>query len=339
MTDPWEAAGHDPPLDPFPGTGSWDICVVDSKFDKQVEAKRLYGWQVAKMLASPIITSRKERVPLWLPVRVNPREDGTLGKTDEDVESISMLVVDSDSGIELDVLRALGTAEGYDLLRFGHTSYSHSAAKTKGRVVFPLIEPVPARRWLAVWGAATRWAASCGVINDTTTKNPARLWYKPSAPRAEDFHYWQTGGESAPNGARVWSDGRALLDPAWLIRTFPEPKKEAVYRPQPARPPSSEASIKARQQARGLSWLDASLRRMGQTPEGHQSDYAFACGCEVANAECSGVIADAGWWIESFVQAAISVGLSEKRARGSVLNGYRKRQGQPWQRLIDAVGS
>jgi hypothetical protein len=338
MIDPWEAAGHDPPIDPFPGSGSWDVCVVGSCFDERVQPKRLYGWQVAKMLGEPIITSRKERVPLWLPVRVNQREDGTLGKTNEDVESISMFVVDSDSGIELDVLRALGATEDYDLLRFGHTSYSHSTSKTKGRVVFPMLEPVPARRWLAVWEAGTRWAASCGVVNDKATKNPSRLWYKPSAPRTEDFHYWQTGGTKGPTGARLWN-GQALLDPAWLIRTFPPPK---VEKPRPReRLTQAYAALgrpEDRERAIASSWLNAKLTKLSvMAPGAGQSTYTYSCGRSVGQAVNGGYIYDSTRWEQLFVQAAISVGLSEKRARSSFCNGFNTGQTEVWQDVIDAA--
>lgn len=337
MIDPWEAAGHDPPVDPFPGSGSWDVCVVGSKFDKQVEAKRLYGWQVARMLAIPQITLRKDQVPLWMPIRVKPREDGTLGKRTEDVESISMFVVDSDSGIKLDVLMALGRTEDYDLLRFGHTSYSHTAAKTKGRVVFPLTEPVPVSRWEAVWEAGTRWAAACGVVNDPATKNPSRLWYNPSAPRAEDFFYWRDGGTKEPSGARLWN-GQALLDPAWLIRTYPKPAAKARRNAYPARAPGGGASSEVRGAALARSWLNARLARLGQIPPGGgQSMYVYGFARKVAQAVTSGVVSDPDWWLEQCVWTAASVGLDEKRARGDISNGYKKGQAEVWQELIDAV--
>lgn len=338
MIDPWEAAGHDPPDDPHPGSGSWDICVVGSQYDQSVQPKRLYGWQVAAMLGRPMITSRKERVPLWMPVRVKPRDDGTLGKTNEDVESISMFVVDSDSGIELDVLRAFGTAEGYDLLRFGHTSYSHSATKTKARVVFPMVEPVPARRWLAVWEAGTRWAASCGVVNDKSTKNPSRLWYKPSAPSAADYHYWQTGGTKEPSGARLWN-GQALLDPAWLIRTFPAPK---VEKPRPrqrlALAPAALGRPEERERKIAVSWLNTKVTKLSaMAPGAGQSTFTYSCGRAVGQAVNGGYVYDASWWEQTFVETAVSVGLDEKRARDSFCRGLKKGQTEIWQDVIDAA--
>jgi hypothetical protein len=339
--DPWEQAGHDPPVDPRPGTGSWDLSIISSKYAKGVVPKRLYGWQLEAFLNEPEFSSSKERLTMWTPARFKVGEDGEMRRRAEDVESVSMFVVDSDNGASLDVLKRLGHvdgADGYSLLRFGHTTYSHSAAKTKARVVFPLCAPVPAERWPDVWAAAERWVGSFGVKNDPSTKNPNRIWFKASCEQPELFESWVFGSDQAPKGART-AYGAALLDPAWLIRKWMPPKTP----PKRIIPPSvvpawrPHGSPHERQARLAISWLNKRIESLASKPQGERSNYCFSLGICVAQSVTSGWVFNPSHWEEQVVQAAMAAGLTEEQARAQFHSGMKRGEGQQWQEVIDAA--
>lgn len=341
IADPWDKVGHIPPEDPTGGaTGSWDVCLVDNIFGTAVRPARLYGWQLQQMLTEATPRRGKTRSQAWMPVRVRQREDGSLGKTLEDVESVSMMIFDSDTGVDLELLEFFGDADNYRLLRFGHTSYSSTIKHPKARIIFPLVEPVEARRWPLVWGAATRWAKSCGIINDPQTCNANRVWFAPTydPDRKSDYHSWFGFGTKAPPGART-KDRCALLDPAWLIRMFPPPKPE---KPKPptlyARAPAERGSVGDRAAKLAHSWLNTRLSKLSSmAPGAGQSTYTYSCGRAVGSAFHSRLIPETDSWEQRFVQAAMSVGLPEKRARGSFANGLNKGQNEVWQEVFDAA--
>lgn len=314
--------------------------MVDDIYKAAVRPARLYGWQLQKMLTEATPTKDKTKAQAWMPIRVIPREDGSLRKNIEDVESISMMIFDSDTGVDLELLEFFGDSDDYRFLRFGHTSYSSTAKHPKARIIFPLVEPVEARRWPLVWGAATRWAKSCGIVNDPKTCNANRVWFAPAhdPDKKSDYYSWFGTGTKAPPGARL-KDGRALLDPAWLIRTFPPPKIERA-KPPPlyARAPAERGSTDDRAAKLAHSWLNAKLRKLGlMAPGSGQSTYTYACGRSVGQALNCGLIRESSSWEQLFVQSAMSVGLSESRARGSFANGFNKGQNEVWQEVLDAA--
>jgi hypothetical protein len=314
--------------------------MVDNIFGTAVRPARLYGWQLQKMLTEATPRRGKTRSQAWMPVRVRRRGDGSLGKELEDVESVSMMIFDSDTGVDLELLEFFGDASDYRLLRFGHTSYSSTVKHPKARIIFPLVEPVEARRWPLVWGAATRWAKSCGIINDPKTCNANRVWFAPTydPDRKSDYYSWFGTGTKAPPSARI-KDGRALLDPAWLIRMFPPPKPE---KPKPstlyARAPAERGSTADRAAKLAHTWLNSKLSKLRlMAPGDGQSTYTYSCGRSVGQALNCGLIHETSSWERLFVQAAMSVGLSENRARGSFANGLNKGQNEVWQEVLDAA--
>lgn len=97
-------------------------------------------------------------------------------RRNSDVEALSMLVTDSDNGVSLDDLGVRFTG----LQAAIYTTHSHSPAKTKARVVAPLLRPVPVKDWRAFLEGAK---AHFGIdIFDPATKDAARLYYFPSCP-------------------------------------------------------------------------------------------------------------------------------------------------------------
>lgn len=91
------------------------------------------------------------------------------------VEHVTMLVLDVDSGVSPDHFR--NKLEGKRYLIY--STHSHTAEHPKYRVVIPLREPVPAADWPAVWSRVSVWVE--GKI-DPATKDAARLYLLPSHP-------------------------------------------------------------------------------------------------------------------------------------------------------------
>lgn len=330
--DPWDAAGPHPADDPRPGTGVWDVCAgwVNSRW---MVPRRLYGWQLVERLTKPLIVEEKTAAPVWIPGRLRPDEDGRLRRCKANVEALSMLILDCDDGTPVERLRAMGdgAAEAaggaYSLLRIGHTSFSHTPGKPKARIVFPLSSPVPAERWDAVWGAAQRWAASCGVVIDKAAKDPSRLWFAAAAPpgRAHLFESWVAGGTAVAAGCDLPGEGApALLDPAWLVRAFAPPPPERHNRPITlARFGADDVPVHERRVKRMHGLLAHRVAHLQQIPPGGgQANSCYGNGRLVGQATAAGLVPDPDAWLLAFVDAGMAAGLPEKRAADNVRRGY-----------------
>jgi hypothetical protein len=340
IKDLWEAAGPSPEADPRPGTGTWDVCAgwVDGRY---MRPRRLYGWQLVERLTKPLIVEEKARAPVWMAGRLVPDAEGRLRRCKAGVESLSMLVLDCDDGAPLDTLRLLGDCEGptgYSVLRIGHTSYSHSAQRTKARIVFPLSAPVAGERWEVVWAAAARWAATFGVVTDKATKDPSRIWFTAACPadRAHLFESWVAGGGQVAPGCALVGDV-ALLDPAWLVRTYPEPPRERINRPVTLARFGADCAPEAERRA---GWvhkvLEHRVTKLATMPKGAgQSMSCYGNGRKVGQAEASGWITSPGDWLDAFVAAGRAAGLDEGRARASVQRGYAKGLTEAWEEVLD----
>ncbi|MCK9984592.1 MAG: putative DNA primase/helicase [Azoarcus sp.] len=93
-----------------------------------------------------------------------------------DVCSLSMLVADSDNGVTTNDLAARFAG----LHAAIYTTHSHTHAKTKARVVVPLLHDVAVEDWpVFLAGAKERFGVD---VFDEATKDPARLYYLPSCP-------------------------------------------------------------------------------------------------------------------------------------------------------------
>ncbi|MES2025268.1 MAG: DUF927 domain-containing protein [Pseudomonadota bacterium] len=103
-------------------------------------------------------------------------------RKNENVVQVSMAVIDVDDGTAHELL--LKRFSGYSCLI--HSSFSHSSASEKYRVILPLSAPVPAHEWKQVWERINLLAGGC---NDPATKDPARLYYKPAHPVGTNDHF------------------------------------------------------------------------------------------------------------------------------------------------------
>lgn len=124
----------------------------------------------------------KRHLPAWIPAHFKGA-----GREDHDVDEVTCLVFDYDSGIELNT--ALAPWEGYAAAWY--STWSHSPAIPKFRLVFPLDIAIPAERWPDAW----RWAASVAVGIDAKCKNASRIYFLPAVPHlnSERFAGSRTG--------------------------------------------------------------------------------------------------------------------------------------------------
>lgn len=164
----------------------------------------------------------KEGAPGWAPHDCGPcpatcRKAGTKSdcgggrfhRLNENVRSVSALVLDLDGRTDAEAARVLQAVSGYSLLL--HTTYSHGAVTCASaeptnslRLILPLKTPVPARQWRGAWESFVREkgldeCAQCQRSRDAHVgpqtheytglvdwlADPARFYYVPSAPSAE----------------------------------------------------------------------------------------------------------------------------------------------------------
>lgn len=107
--------------------------------------------------------------PAFSPVTY--REGTTRGKAN--VEAVHALVLDIDHAGE----------PPWDLLErweyVGHTTFQHTPAAPRWRVVIPLSRPVSGTDWPGVWLRANAYFANC---LDPSTKDSSRIFFFPSCP-------------------------------------------------------------------------------------------------------------------------------------------------------------
>ncbi len=127
----------------------------------------------ASALEHEVKREAKKDFRLWAPLLFRPG-----GKRDAaDIQHVSCLVLDYDDGTPID--------EADDVWRpwfhIIHTTWSHTPAHPKFRVVLPLARPVAPAAFLDVW----RWAEDrTGFAIDPTGKGVARAYAIPVVPDA-----------------------------------------------------------------------------------------------------------------------------------------------------------
>jgi len=120
----------------------------------------------------------KHAWPLWSPTLY----DAGSTRSKASVRSVSMLVLDQDSGV--DWQQAIEPFHRVQYLV--HSSYSHTAAHPKYRIIIPLAAPVDGADWPVVWSHLT----SDAIEPDPACKDASRVYFLPSRPPdAESFLY------------------------------------------------------------------------------------------------------------------------------------------------------
>lgn len=102
-------------------------------------------------------------------------------RSNANVESVSLLVLDHDDGETLEEIEARLKGIAHTI----YSTYSYDGENHKCRVVIPLNRPVAATEWPRVW---RKLAHHFGGQMDGQCKEPARMYYLPScAPGAKRF--------------------------------------------------------------------------------------------------------------------------------------------------------
>ncbi len=137
----------------------------------------------------------RELVERFRIVKVRDRKDGELfspaqfnGKRAKDnVETVSMLVLDYDHDVELK--RELSVWRALSCALLTYTTFSHSKAAQRFRVVIPLETPIPASLFPQLW----QWAAkkSGGKI-DSAASDSSRIFYTPAKPSRKAEYKFET---------------------------------------------------------------------------------------------------------------------------------------------------
>lgn len=127
-------------------------------------------------------TGNKLALPAWSPARFLPESSRSAGA----VVEVSCLVLDHDGG---DPEAARTSWSG--VIAVAHSTWSHTVAAPRFRVVVPLARPIPAARWRAAWAWAKRRAPDA----DGACKDPSRLYFRPALPAPQAPHFaWTLGG-------------------------------------------------------------------------------------------------------------------------------------------------
>lgn len=122
--------------------------------------------------------------PLWSPASY----DLVAHRGDENVSSISCLVLDFDDGFDWSDFEDSWQRWTYCV----HTSFSHTKDHPKWRAVFPLAQPVQAEDWANVY-ASLSIGLSQG-LTDPSCKDRSRMYYLPSHPEGEEQYFnWHDG--------------------------------------------------------------------------------------------------------------------------------------------------
>ncbi len=124
----------------------------------------------------------KNNLPLWSPTLYG---DGDR-RAKSAAREITMLVYDMDDGLApIDSWRLFSA---YTVIC--HSSYSHSPAHHKYRIILPLNKPIPSKDWKRAAKAATElWIDTVGrgEPDQKALKDPSRMYYRYSVPDASKY--------------------------------------------------------------------------------------------------------------------------------------------------------
>jgi hypothetical protein len=155
------------------------------------------------------VAARKEAkrdLRLWSPALYR---EGWAERGSEGVTHVSCLVLDYDMGVRIPD----ATAPFADFFHLVHTTWSHTPAHPKFRVILPLACAVPAAQWDVLW----RWAheRSGGEI-DRAMSGPAATYALPATP------YRDAPREALANAASLLDPRELGIDVGELVRLPPK---------------------------------------------------------------------------------------------------------------------
>ena len=120
----------------------------------------------------------KKEVPVWSPACF-----GRYPLKNDNVLFVSFAVFDIDGGLEWDKHNLF---DSYQYI--AHTSFSHTYANHKWRLIIPFETPIPNELWLTAWNRLAKWFEDItGIKADKACKDARRFYYLPTGkPSMED---------------------------------------------------------------------------------------------------------------------------------------------------------
>ena len=248
--------------------------------------------------------------------------EGVKRRKADDVAHVYALALDYDDGVG--PIEAMDRWAGYE--RLVYTSWSHSVAKPKCRIVMPLAEPIPGAIWSGVYREIIK--AEGGQI-DRQVIDPSRIWFGFAV------------GHGGPHYARRRAG--ALLSLVDLALAVDERQQAEAARAEVERAERQAAAGRARAQAealrdrgddaagrlrRRLYAIDEDLRqRVGEAAGGRVVDVGGAR--RDRRGRCPAGGAQSVWW-----------GVAKGRARCDHVRscGYGDGEGVRLIEYADAVG-
>ncbi len=172
------------PLRAVPAPQTFHVSFFKNQNDTIPEPQTLSLEEFLERLKTPEVRRAKDGA-LFSPAKFK----GTRAKVN--VESICMLVLDYDH--EANFKRELKVWEKIGCRAFAYTSFNHTEAAHRFRIVIPLAAPIPASKYLSLW----LWAeAKSGNKIDRAAKDVSRMFYLPAiATRESPFEFAEVDGE------------------------------------------------------------------------------------------------------------------------------------------------
>lgn len=184
--------------------------------------------------------------PGWSPALCDPPL-----RKDENVRTLSALVLDCDGGASIEGARELWR-RFYGLI---HTTRKHSEAIHRFRIVLPLSRYVTPPEHARLWAWANARAVRASHRLDAATRNPSRFWYLPGILEGGIFEAHELLGEPV--------DVDSVLDE---LRRNDEP-------PRPApRPRETSIVVRIRRASHYIGKMDGAVSGQG----GHQQTWKVA---------------------------------------------------------------
>ena len=172
------------------------------------EVERVFGW---------VESEEKEYVKLFSPIIPVISESGEFltARKDANVSMITAMVLDFDNDEKtISEIRSALEPNGY----YGHTTWSHSEAHPKYRIILPIDKYVPAAAWKGVWKT---FVDERKLPVDKKCCNPSRIYYFPShRPGITSGEYFSFKEDGPAIDIDLYQDmaARASPDPVRLKR-------------------------------------------------------------------------------------------------------------------------
>lgn len=201
---------------PSQGVHRMNLSAFSCLTDPRPQRWRASLDSLCRALTRHRFVDHKQAGPLWSAASF---EAGAMRRSNAAVRAVACVVLDVDGGWTIDA----ATTTWGRRFHIVHTTWSHTASVHRFRVVVPLDAPAPVAKWAEVFAGAQAFS---GGRLDPSTKDPARVWYLPSAP-----------SRSAPRAAFVHPGPLATWQ--WFTGQAPAPTRP---RPTAGLPPAHHAS-------------------------------------------------------------------------------------------------